>query len=161
MYKCLHFLIFGWKVFFFNYMHRPLLRLVYQKSNGDGQPLFDISVPVISLKLEGKAYVPLVLYNYSKCYQKHLDISTLFYSYLVVFSLYLAIEKKFNWWKFVISFISIKVDEGKGKTPIHQKWIMCLFFTNSAPLGQVGHRVAMSVCVSVCAIAKHPLPEVV
>ena len=38
-------------------------------------------------------------------------------------------------------------------------------FTNSAPLGRVGHRVAMSVvvcvCVSVCAIAKHPLPEVV
>ena len=34
-------------------------------------------------------------------------------------------------------------------------------FTNSAPLGRVGRRVAMSVCVYVCAIAKHPLPEVV
>ena len=36
-----------------------------------------------------------------------------------------------------------------------------MLFTNSAPLGRVGHRVAMSVCLSVCAIAKHPLPEVV
>ena len=26
-------------------------------------------------------------------------------------------------------------------------------FTNSAPLGRVGHRVAMSVCVSVCLFA--------
>ena len=26
------------------------------------------------------------------------------------------------------------------------------FFTNSAPLGRVGHRVAMSVCLCVCAI---------
>ena len=34
-------------------------------------------------------------------------------------------------------------------------------FTNSAPLGRVGHRVAMSVCVSVSAIAKHLPPEVV
>ena len=39
--------------------------------------------------------------------------------------------------------------------------ISLFIFTNSAPLGRVGHRVAMSVCVCVCAIAKHPLPEVV
>ena len=40
-----------------------------------------------------------------------------------------------------------------------------MVFTNSAPLGRVGHRLAMSVvvsvCLSACAIAKHPLPEVV
>ena len=44
-----------------------------------------------------------------------------------------------------------------------------ILFTNSAPLGRVGHRVAMSVVVWLCgcvglwfrAIAKHPLPEVV
>ena len=28
--------------------------------------------------------------------------------------------------------------------------IQQIIFTNSAPLGQVGHRVAMSVCLSVC-----------
>ena len=33
-------------------------------------------------------------------------------------------------------------------------------FLQIGPLGRCGHRVAMSVCLSVCAIVKHPLPEV-
>ena len=49
-----------------------------------------------------------------------------------------------------------------GRVSVSQVIFCTIYiFTNSAPLGRVGHRVAMSVVVSVCAIAKHPLPEVV
>ena len=61
-----------------------------------------------------------------------------------------------------VSGLMQKVPKGTMTKNIFVPEYAPTIFTNSAPLGRAGHRVAMSVCVSVfCAIAKHPLPEVV
>ena len=38
--------------------------------------------------------------------------------------------------------------------------ILLKLFSLNLPLGRFSHRVAMSLCVSVCAIPKNPLPGV-
>ena len=47
-------------------------------------------------------------------------------------------------------FVSIGILLSHPQTSIYEKTNLIFLFTNSAPLGRVGHRVAMSVCVCVC-----------
>ena len=52
---------------------------------------------------------------------------------------------------FICYFFKVRKRRSRNK---EKKWTLNIkkkiFFTNSAPLGRVGHRVAMSVCGDVC-----------